>query len=317
MKKVLITGIAGSGASYLTEYLTKIDDLEIHGISRWHTDSFNKNLENVKDKICLHFCDLTDLSSVIRTIEKCNPDYIFSMAAIANVNMCFEYPQAIFKNNVDSTFNLLEAIRILKIKPIIHHCGTSEIYGQVKIEDIPIKESQKIDPINVYAISKLAQEKLMKSYYLSYGIPVVLTRTFGYINPRRPDIFSSNFAKQLVDIERGKKTKILHGNLNSTRTLIDVRDMAESYWLAITKCKYGEEYNIGGTTPITVKEFLTKLVSHSSSDITCETSDALLRPVDVTMQVPDVTKFVSETGWNPKYTLDNSIEFLLNYYRNN
>ena len=119
---------------------------------------------------------------------------------------------------------------ILKIKPIIHHCSTSEVYGQVKPEDVPIKETHKIDPINVYAISKLAQEKLMRSYYLSYDIPVVLTRSFTYINPRRPDIFSSAFARQVVEIEKGKRDKLVYGNLESVRSIIDVRDIVESYW---------------------------------------------------------------------------------------
>lgn len=316
-KKILITGIAGSGASYLAEYfLENIPDVEVYGIARWHTDSGVGNLQAIKDKIKVYSGDLTDLSSVIRTIEACQPDYIFNMAANANVRMCFEYPMAIFDNNIKSTFNLLEAVRILKIKPIIHHAGTSEVYGQVKIEDTPIKETQKIDPINVYAISKFAQEKLMKSYYLSYGIPVVLTRAFSYINPRRPDIFSSTFARQVVEIEKGKRQKILHGNLNSMRTIIDVRDMCNAYWLSANKCDYAEEYNIGGIEPITVGEFLNTLIKYSNTKIICEQDPTLLRPVDVTMQIPDISKFSNKTGWKLKYNLDDSINFLLNHYRN-
>ena len=316
-KKVLITGINGSGASYLAEFLNTIPEIEIQGISRWHTDRLsNLSNSNIQNKIKLFECDLTDLSSIIRTLEIAQPDYIFHMASHANVRLCFSNPISIFNNNVNGTLNLLEAVRILKIKPIIHFCGTSEVYGQVKVEDTPIKETQKIDPINVYAISKLAQEKLCKSYWLSYGIPVIITRSFTYINPRRPDIFSSAFARQIVEIERGIRQKMVYGNLDSTRTIIDVRDIMEAYWISANKCILGEEYNIGGTNYCTVGAFLDELVMHAKCFIPREQDSSLLRPVDVTMQIPDTTKFKNQTGWTPKYTLSESIEFLLNHYRN-
>jgi GDPmannose 4,6-dehydratase/GDP-4-dehydro-6-deoxy-D-mannose reductase len=313
-KKALITGINGSGASYLAEYLTTVPDVQVQGIARWHTDRAT-NLGKIHDKVQLFECDLTDMGATIRALEEAQPDYIFHMASHANVRLCFVNPVAIFNNNVNGTLNLLEAVRILKIKPVIQFCGTSEVYGQVRKEDTPIKETQKIDPINVYAISKLAQEKLCKSYWLSYGIPVVLTRAFTYINPRRPDIFSSAFARQVVEVERGERTKIVHGNLDSTRTIIDVRDIMEAYWIAANKCDYGEEYNIGGTEYITVGDFLKELIKHANGPIETELDRKLLRPVDVTMQIPDVTKFTTKTGWAPKYKLSDSIEFLLNHYR--
>lgn len=316
--KCLITGVNGSGASYLAEYLTTLPNVEVQGIARWHTDR-SSNIKSVKDKVKEFECDLTDLSAVIRTLEKADPNVIFHMASHANVRLCFDNPIAIFNNNVNGTLNLLEGIRIVYgsgQKPVIHFCGTSEVYGQVKIEDTPIKETQKIDPVNVYAISKLAQEKLCKSYWLSYEIPVIITRSFTYINPRRPDIFSSAFARQVVEIEKGKREKLIYGNLDSTRSIIDVRDTMEAYWVAVNKCEYGEEYNIGGTTHLTVGDFLKKLMAHSNIPIPNEQDPKLLRPVDVTMQIPDITKFTNQTGWKPKYTLDDSIEFLLDHYRN-
>lgn len=313
--KCLITGINGSGASYLSEFLTSLRDVEVHGITRWHTDR-TSNLSQIEHKLKLFECDLTDLSSIIRTLEESKPDVIFHMASHANVRLCFINPISIFNNNVNGTLNLLEAIRILNIKPVVHFCGTSEVYGQVKVEDTPIKETQKIDPVNVYAISKLAQEKLCKSYWLSYKIPVIITRSFTYINPRRPDIFSSAFARQVVEIEYGLREKMTYGNLDSTRTIIDVRDIMEAYWVAVNKCDPGEEYNIGGTNYLTVGDFLEKLVSHAKCNIPREQDPNLLRPVDVTMQIPDTRKFISKTGWNPRYSLDDSIDFLLKHYRN-
>lgn len=257
MKKALITGINGSGATYLAEHLSNIAEIEIQGISRWHTD--RKNKSGVFSKIQMFECDLTDLGSVIRTIEVAQPDFIFHLASNANVKLSFTTPIAALIIMLMELFNLLEALRITNQKPMIQFCGTSEVYGQVRPDEIPIKESQSIDPVNVYAISKLTQEKLVKSYYRSYDIPCVITRAFGYINPRRPDIFSSAFAKQIVDIENGKQDVLYHGNLDSVRTLLDVRDIVEAYWVAANKCELGEAYNIGNTIPVRVGDFLEEL----------------------------------------------------------
>lgn len=309
MKKVLITGINGSMASYFAEYLLQFDDVKIFGITR----NFNRKHD---EKIQIVFCDLSDLSSTIRALEICNPDYIFHLASNANVRMSFEQPISFLNNNINGTINLLEALRILKLKPLIQFCGTSEVYGQVSKENTPIKETQMCNPINVYAISKLTQEKLVQSYWFSYGIPFITTRAFGYINPRRSDIFSSAFAKQIVDIEMKTADTLYHGNLNSTRTLLDVRDVCDAYWVASQKCEVGEAYNIGSKNPISVFDFLELIKKYSKAQIKTKNNSELNRAVDVTLQIPDVTKFEQATGWAPKYSLDESIKFLLEHYRN-
>jgi GDPmannose 4,6-dehydratase/GDP-4-dehydro-6-deoxy-D-mannose reductase len=314
MKKALITGINGSGATYLAEHLQTISNIQIQGISRWHTD--RKIKSGVFSKIQMFECDLTDLGSIIRTLEVAQPDYIFHLASNANVKLSFTTPISVFNNNVNGTLNLLEALRILNQKPMIQFCGTSEVYGQVRPDEIPIKESQSIDPVNVYAISKLTQEKLVKSYFKSYDIPCVITRAFGYINPRRPDIFSSAFAKQIVDIENGKQDILYHGNLDSIRTLLDVRDIVEAYWIAAQKCEIGEAYNIGSTVPVRVGDFLEELKRQAKCKIVSKEDPNLLRPVDVTLQIPSVDKFYEKTNWKPKYTLEDSVKLLLDYYRN-
>lgn len=314
MKKALITGINGSGATYLAEHLQTISNIQIQGISRWHTD--RKIKSGVFSKIQMFECDLTDLGSIIRTLEVAQPDYIFHLASNANVKLSFTTPISVFNNNVNGTLNLLEALRILNQKPMIQFCGTSEVYGQVRPDEIPIKESQSIDPVNVYAISKLTQEKLVKSYFRSYDIPCVITRAFGYINPRRPDIFSSAFAKQIVDIENGKQDILYHGNLDSIRTLLDVRDIVEAYWIAAQKCEIGEAYNIGSTVPVRVGDFLEELKRQAKCKIVSVEDPNLLRPVDVTLQIPSVDKFYQKTNWTPKYNLEDSVKLLLDFYRN-
>ena len=315
MKRALITGIAGSGGSHLAEYLVDNEDIEVHGISRWHSTTSNANLKRIKDDIILHECDLNDLSATIRTIEAAKPDYIFHLAAHANVHVCFSNPIAVLQNNINNTINLFEAIRLVGIDPIIQFCGTSEVYGQVDKENTPITEQHPLQPVNIYAVSKLTQEKIASSYYHSYGMKTILTRMFAYINPRRGDIFSSAFARKIVEIERGERDVLTHGNLESVRTLIDVRDAMETYWIACQKCEYGVPYNIGGESIISVGDFLEQLKKQANVPIRSMVDKKLLRPVDVTLQVPDVSKFINATGWKPRYSLEDSVDFLLNHYR--
>jgi GDP-4-dehydro-6-deoxy-D-mannose reductase len=314
LKRALITGIAGSGGSYLAEYLVK-QDLEVHGISRWHSTTSHSNLKNVVSEIKIHECDLNDLSATIRALEKSKPDYIFHLAAHANVHVCFSNPIAVLQNNINNTINLFEAIRIVGIDPIIQFCGTSEVYGLVDEKDTPITEQHPLEPVNIYAVSKLTQEKIASSYFYSYDMKVVITRMFAYINPRRGDIFSSAFARKIVEIEQGKREVLTHGNLNSVRTLIDVRDAMESYWIACQHCEFGVPYNVGGETVTTVGKFLNVLRSKASVPIRSQVDRNLLRPVDVTMQIPEVSKFIKATGWKPKYSIEESVEFLLDHYR--
>jgi len=315
MKRALITGIAGSGGSHLAEYLVDNEDIEVHGVSRWHSTTSNANLKRIKDDIILHECDLNDLSATIRTIEAAKPDYIFHLAAHANVHVCFSNPIAVLQNNINNTINLFEAIRLVGIDPNIQFCGTSEVYGQVDKKNTPITEEHPLQPVNIYAVSKLTQEKIASSYYHSYGMKVILTRMFAYINPRRGDIFSSAFARKIVEIERGERDVLTHGNLESVRTLIDVRDAMETYWIACQKCEYGVPYNIGGESVISVGDFLEQLKKQADVPIRSMVDKKLLRPVDVTLQVPDVSKFIKATGWKPRYSLEDSVDFLLNHYR--
>jgi len=315
MKRALITGIAGSGGSHLAEYLVDNEDVEVHGISRWHSTTSNSNLKRISKDIIMHECDLNDLSATIRAIEASKPDYIFHLAAHANVHVCFSNPIAVLQNNINNTINLFEAIRIVGIDPVVQFCGTSEVYGQVDPKNTPITEQHPLQPVNIYAVSKLTQEKIASSYFHSYGTKVVLTRMFAYINPRRGDIFSSAFARKIVEIERGEREILTHGNLNSIRTLIDVRDAMESYWVACQKCEYGIPYNIGGNSVISVGEFLEQLKKQAKVPITSQVDPKLLRPVDVTLQVPDVSRFYDASGWTPKYSLEESVDFLLDHYR--
>lgn len=316
IKKVLITGISGSGGSYLAEYIaSNHPNVSVHGISRWHSTT-KDNLSGVHKKVIVHEADLMDMASVIEVLQKVKPDAIFHLAAHANVRTSFITPTSVLSNNILGTSNLLEAIRVLAIKPIVQICSTSEVYGQVDPKDVPIKELCPLNPASPYAVSKTTQDLLGAVYFHAYGMKIIRTRMFAYINPRREDLFATFFAMQVARIEKGLQKVLLHGNLDSVRTLIDVRDAMESYWVALNKCRFGQAYNIGGNTVITVGEFLDLLKKKARVSIPLRQDPNLLRPTDVTLQIPDVAKFTQETGWKPKYSFEESVEFLLEHCRN-
>lgn len=315
IKKVLITGISGSGGSYLAEYIVNNHPkVEVHGFSRWHATTVN-NLSFISGKVEVHEVDLMDMASIIEAIKKVKPDAIFHLAAHANVRASFVTPTAVLSNNILGTSNLLEAIRILNLKPIVQICSTSEVYGQVDPKNVPIKEACPLSPMSPYAVSKTTQDLLGAVYFHAYGIKIIRTRMFAYINPRREDLFATHFAMQVARIEAGIQKVLMHGNLDSTRTMIDVRDAMEAYWVAVEKCAFGEAYNIGGNTIITVEEFLKLLKKRARVSIPTRQDPKLLRPTDVTLQIPDITKFTKQTGWKPKYSFEESVEFLLEHCR--
>ena len=316
INKALITGISGSGGSYLAEYIVNNHpEVEVHGISRWHSTTTRNNLSVIRDNVFVHEADLIDFGSVLNTLQEVKPDAIFHLAAHANVRTSFITPNAVLSNNILGTSNLLESIRMVKIDPIVQICSSSEVYGQVDPKDVPIKEDAPMNPASPYAVSKIAQDLLGRTYFVSYNMHVIRTRMFSYLNPRRTDLFATSFAKQVAWIERGLQKEIVHGNLDSVRTLIDVRDAMRAYWEAVLHCRDGEAYNIGGTTTMKVGEFLERLVSLSDVSIPTRCDPALLRPADVTLQIPCVDKFIEETGWEPIYSFDESLRDLLTYWR--
>ena len=311
---VLITGVTGSGGSYLAEYiLENHHSVTAYGLHRWHSSGHLQNIEAIKDKITILECDLLDLSSVIRALQIAKPDKIFHLAAFANVRKCFDTPLSVINNNIMGTANLLEGIRLICPETILQMCSTSEVYGNPLT--FPMTEEHPLKPVNPYSVSKLAQESLAYAYHKSWNLKVVITRMFAYINPRRHDLFATSFARQIVDIENGKSDVLRHGNLDSIRTIIDVKDAMRSYWIASERCEYGQPYNIGGRDVLSVGQFLDRLISHAKCPIKTQEDKSLLRPVDVTKQIPNTSKFDTLTGFKPQYTLDESIEWLLNECR--
>ena len=310
-ERALITGIYGSGSSYVAEHiLENYPEVQVWGIARWHSNGVLRNIKNIKDRLIIRECDLNDISSVIRVLKECMPSKVLHMASTANVRTSFDTPLSVMQNNVMGTANLFEAIRMVCPETVIQLCSTSEVYGNPV--EYPMTENHPMRPVNPYSASKLGQEAVAYAWSQSWKLKTVITRSFAYLNFKRKDIFSTAFALQVARIEAGKQSVLKHGNLDSIRTLMHVSDMASAYWVACEKCDYNTPYNIGGKDVISVGEFLDILKGHAKVEIPCEEDKLLLRPKDVDRQVCDVSKFLKKTGWQPKYNLEESILKLLN-----
>jgi len=319
--KVLITGITGFVGSHLADYiLAEQKGVEVLGLARWRSPA--DNIKHILDKVTICFGDLLDLPSLTALLTKHRPDIIFHLAAQSYVDFSFISPITTLETNIIGTGNLLEAVRALKSSsgydPIIHTCSSSEVYGQVKKEDIPITENTPLRPASPYAVSKVGEDMLAAQYWLSWKIKTIRTRMFTHTGPRRGEVFVvSNFAKQIAAIEAGIVPAVVKvGNLNSVRTFTDVRDAVKAYWLLVNKCPAGEVYNIGGVETMTVGEMLDKLIKLSTrSDIKVEVDQARLRPSDVTLQIPSTEKFHRATGWKPTIKFDQTMQDSLDYWR--
>ncbi|MCA9420855.1 MAG: GDP-mannose 4,6-dehydratase [Nitrospira sp.] len=314
--KVLITGISGMVGSHLAEYiLTDHPDVDLHGVIRWRTPL--DHLVAIKERITLHCADLRDLNSLIVVIKKVKPDWIFHLAAQSFVTTSFDAPVDTLSTNVIGTTNLLDALRVTGVDAKVHVCSSSEVYGQVLANEVPISESNPFRPASPYAVSKVGEDMIAFQYFLSYGIRTVRTRMFTHTGPRRGDVFAeSAYAKQIVEVEYGlRKNPIRVGNLDSIRTFADVRDAVRAYWVLMEQCPAGEVYNIGGARTMTLRDMLEILKGMATCRIEHVVDPALLRPSDVTLQIPDTSKFKKATGWEPRIPFEETLKNILDFYR--
>jgi len=314
--KVLITGITGMVGSHLAEYfLSSFPEIEVHGLVRWRSPL--RNIKGILSQIRLHQGDLRDLNSLVVLMRNVKPDRIHHLAAQSYVDMSFVAPADTLNSNIVGTCNLLDAIRIAGINPRVHICSSSEVYGQVRPEEVPITEQAPLRPASPYAVSKVGEDLIAFQYGLSYQLDLVRTRMFTHTGPRRGDVFAeSSFARQIAEIEANKKTgPVLVGNLDSVRTLADVRDAVRAYKLLLDHCPGGEVYNIGGNETMTVGDILETLKSLARVPIEHKVDPKRLRRSDVTLQIPDTGKFRKATNWTPQISARQTLSDLLDYQR--
>ena len=323
MTKALITGITGMVGSHLADYLLKNTDWEIYGLCRWRSPLDNIShlipLINKKQRVHLVYGDLRDSLSIHETVKNVKPDFVFHLAAQSYPKTSFDAPLDTFETNIQGTANVLEALRKNEIDATVHVCASSEVFGRVAKEKLPIDEECTFHPASPYAISKVGTDLIGRYYAEAYNMTVMTTRMFTHTGPRRGDVFAeSTFAKQIAMIEAGEIPPVVKtGNLDSLRTWADVRDAVHAYYLLVTvNPEPGEYYNIGGTYTCSVKEMLDTLISMSTvKSIDVETDPERLRPIDADLQVPNTGKFKLKTGWEPKIPFETTMADLLNYWR--
>lgn len=314
--RVLITGITGFAGSHLADYILEFfPGVEIFGIVRWR--SRMDNILHFQNKINLIEADLKEMGSLKKCLAEAKPDRIFHLAAQSFVPTSWRCPAETFAINSIGQINLFEAALSLEQDPRIQIAGSSEEYGQVFPDEVPMKETNPLRPLSPYAVSKVGQDLLGWQYYKSYGMKIVRTRGFNHTGPRRGEVFiCSNFAKQIAEIEKGLKEPVLYvGNLEARRDFTDVRDTVRAYWLSLEKGEPGEVYNIGTGKAFTMQEVLDILLSMSELKVEVRVDKSRLRPSDVPLLLCDVTKFKSLTGWEPQIPFRQTLKDLLDYWR--
>jgi GDP-4-dehydro-6-deoxy-D-mannose reductase len=324
MKRALITGISGMVGSHLADYLLAKTDWQIYGMARWRSPLDNLSQLtgeiNKGQRVHLLYGDLEDEISLRHVVTKSKPDYVFHLAAQSFPQTSFTAPLQTLDVNILGTYRLLNSIQEIVPNAIVHVCSSSEVFGRVPKEFVPIKEDTPFHPASPYAISKVGTDLIGRYFAEAFGLKTITTRMFTHTGPRRGDVFAeSSFAKQIAMIEKGLMPSIIKvGNLDSMRTFADVRDAVIAYHLAVTSdLPAGSVFNIGGTHSCTVGEMLQRLLELSSTkNIAIESDPARMRPIDADLQIPDTSSFRSATGWSPKISFDETMQSLLDYWRN-
>ncbi|MEE9240295.1 MAG: GDP-mannose 4,6-dehydratase [bacterium] len=314
-ERVLITGITGFAGSHLVDYLLTLEDVEIFGMRRWR--SRTEHIDHLTDRVQIVECDLRDQISVNRVIAEVQPDKIFHLAAQSFVPTSWSAPEESLHTNIIGTLHILEGVRQAGIDPWIQVAGSSEEYGLVHPDEVPIKETNPLRPLSPYAVSKVGTDLLAYQYFQSFGMKLVRTRAFNHTGPRRGDVFvCSNFAKQIVEAEKGKREPIIRvGNLEAQRDFTDVRDMVKAYWLSLKHCEPGEVYNISSGTTRKISGVLNMLLSWSKTEIEIEEDPERLRPSDVPILLGDFSKFRQATGWKTEISFEQTLQDILEYWR--
>jgi len=314
--RALITGVTGFVGSHLADYLlAEQPEVEIFGIRRWR--SRMENIEHLDGRLQLRECDLRDPAAIQGVLAEVRPDYIFHLAAQSFVPASWRAPSETLMTNILGQTNIFEAVRVLELDPVIQIAGSSEEYGLVLPDEVPIKETNPLRPLSPYAVSKVAQDLLAYQYFRSYGLKTVRTRGFNHTGPRRGEVFvTSNFAKQIASIEAGLREPVIRvGNLDAQRDFTDVRDIVRAYWLAVSEATPGEVYNLASGRAVTIRELLDQLLALSDTEVEVQVDPDRLRPSDVEILLGDYSKFRSDTGWEPSIPLEQTLKDTLDYWR--
>jgi GDP-4-dehydro-6-deoxy-D-mannose reductase len=309
--KALIIGGGGFVGPYLVRELVQNQGMEVDVTK---TEKEEVNLPNVT----VHNLDILDIAQIAELLNRLKPDYIFHLAAQSSVAYSWKNPGLTIDVNIKGCANLLDAVKDLDYKPRVLLIGSGEEYGHIKDGECPIVEDNVLRPGNIYAATKSCQNMLGRIYAQGYGLDIMMVRAFNHIGPNQtPTFVVADFCKQVADIEKGLAEPVIYvGNLSAKRDFTDVRDVVRAYGLLVQGGVSGETYNVGTGHAIAIQEILDMIVGMSSAKISVRVDENKLRPVDVPIIEPDITKIKNTVGWTPRIKLETTLQETLNYWRN-
>lgn len=313
MKKAIIIGAAGFVGGYLINHLK--DDM------KWEIYATKLSMEKIERKdIEVYNLDILNKEEIIKIFEKIKPDYVFNLAAQSSVSLSWKNPLLTIDINIKGVINILDAVReIDKYNPRIILIGSSEEYGNVKEDEIPVKEENNLRPGNIYAVTKVCQNMIGKIYSDAYGMDIVNVRAFNHIGPKQAPIFVvSDFCKQVSEIEKGLREPIMYtGNLEAKRDFTDVRDIVRAYSALALNGKRGETYNVGSGKAVSIKKILDIILKNSVKNIEIRRDEKRYRPIDIPIIEADIEKLKKVIDWKSEILLKESVKEILDYWRKN
>lgn len=317
MDKFLITGCSGFVGRYFLDYLENNKVVcEVLGLD---LDIMIPHRSFHHVKLNSNRVDLLDQNAIERIIYDFQPQYILHLASFSSVAFSWQNPTLSFKNNVNIFLNILEAIRKYGLSTRILSIGSSEEYGKVLPSETPLTETAPLRPLSPYAVARVAQEMLSKLYADSFGLDIVITRSFNHIGPRQKDVFVvSSFVRKIMEAKLAGLTEMTMttGDLSIIRDFSDVRDVVKAYYMLLKKGHKGEIYNICSGIPTRLSEIIDLTSSILDIKVNTIVSPKLIRPNDNPLILGDNTKLRNHTGWSNTYLLKESIMDILNYWKN-
>ncbi len=316
-KRVLITGITGMAGSWLAEALVPLG-AKVTGIVRRHAVPNFDNLDAVIGKVSLVGADLSDMRSLYDGLKKSEAEVVFHLAAQSFVPQSFRAPIDTYTTNVIGTVNVLEAVRLYDGIEKMQFAGSSEEYGLVLPDEVPIRETNPLRPLSPYAVSKVAGDFACYNHFKSYGVPVVRTRGFNHTGPRRGQSFvTATVARQAAEMKLGKRDAFELGNMDAKRDFSDVRDIVLGYMLAVEKAEVGEVYNLCSGNSVSVKELVELACKLTGVANKVRQDPAKMRPSDVPVLQGDCTKAQKAFGYAPSIPFEKTFADLLEWQTNN
>jgi GDP-4-dehydro-6-deoxy-D-mannose reductase len=313
--RVLITGVTGPVGSFLADYLLTLPEVEVHAFKRWRSDP--RPIQQLYGRVTFHEGDIEDPFSVAAAVRAAAPDRVYHLAAQSYPSESWAAPVATLRPNVEGTVNVLEAVRAHAPQARVHIAGSSAEYGPVAPHEVPIAETHALRPASPYGVSKVAQEMLGLQYHDSYGLHVVVTRSFNHVGPRQGDRCSiQTFCQQMAMIEAGRQPPtLLVGNLEARRDFTHVTDVARALWLLLDRGAPGTVYNLCSGQATRIGDIVELVRARGRVPVEIEVNPARLRPSDEPILKGDNTRLREATGWSPEIGMEQIVEELLGYWR--